>query len=367
MRSLLQFTRDLFEFDPVAKPAMPAAAAVPPDLEQHPKIKKSEQNQPVASVGYTHSDTKNIANAASLPAQSLTEAFLPVNFRHPRANRNARLGDARVAFEFKRGKRRTIGFSVGPDGLVVSAPKWVPLYEVDKAVQEKSGWIVKKLGEVRERHDRLESARIEWRDGTTIPFLGEQVIVVLDPRHAFGGIGAELKGGMMGGLAVGLNGGPLASLSRGGVAGAVLNTDADAAHLTLAGVPRLTLHVALPHHATPEQIRDAVQAWLMRQARRIFTQRLDHFAPTLSVQWRKMSLSSAGTRWGSASANGSIRLNWRLVHFKQTVIDYVVVHELSHLRVMDHSPRFWDTVRSVVPDFALLRGQLKDDSVPRWK
>ena len=253
--------------------------------------------------------------------------------------------DAVVAYEFKRGKRRTIGFSVGPDGLVVSAPKWVPLYEVDKAVLEKATWIVKKLGEVRERHDRLESARIEWRDGTTIPFLGEQVIVVLDPRHAFGGVGAALKGG---------------------VAGAVLNTGADAANLTLAGVPRLTLHVALPHHATPEQIRDAVQAWLMRQARRIFTKRLDHFAPTLSVQWHKMSLSSAGTRWGSASADGSIRLNWRLVHFKQAVIDYVVVHELSHLRVMDHSPRFWDTVRSVVPDYAALRGQLKDESVPRW-
>ena len=250
---------------------------------------------------------------------------------------------------------------------MVSAPKWVPLYEVDKAVQEKAEWIVRKLGEVRERHDRLESARIDWRDGATIPFLGEQVVVVLDPRHAFGGVGAELKGGMTDGFPGGMTGGMLGSLSRGGVAGAVLNAAADAANLTLAGLPRLTLHVALPHHATPEQIRDAVQAWLMRQARRIFTHRLDHFAPTLGVQWRKLSLSSAGTRWGRASADGSIRLNWRLVHFKQAVVDYVVVHELSHLRVMDHSPRFWDTVRGVVPDYAVLRGQLKDESVPRWK
>ena len=339
MRSLLQFTRDLFDFEPAVKPVAPAA---PPARKTG---KKSEPNQAVALVQYTSTATELVVNGGALPAQTLAEALLPANFRHPRANRDARLGDALVAYEFKRGKRRTIGFSVGPDGLVVSAPKWVPLYEVDKAVQEKAAWIVKKLGEVRERHDRLESARIEWRDGTTIPFLGEQVIVVLDPRHAFGGVGAELKGG---------------------VAGAVLNTDADAANLTLAGVPRLTLHVALPHHATPDQIRDAVQAWLMRQARRLFTQRLDHFAPTLGVQWRKVSLSSAGTRWGSASADGSIRLNWRLVHFKQAVIDYVVVHELSHLRVMDHSPRFWDTVRSVVPDYALLRGQLKDESVPRW-
>ena len=104
----------------------------------------------------------------------------------------------------------------------------------------------------------------------------------------------------------------------------------------------------------------------MRQGRRLFTQRLDHFAPQLQVQWRKLALSNAATRWGSAHIDGSIRLNWRLLHFKQAVIDYVVVHELSHLRVMDHSPRFWDTVRAVVPDYAELRKQLKDENTPRW-
>ena len=360
MRSLLQFTLDLFDFEPVLKPA---GVAVPPNPPVGGPSTEKPLNEAFSDVEYREFATDTIAYKQNLPTQLLDQAIAPANFRHPRANRDARLGSARVAYEFKRGKRRTIGFVVGPDGLVVSAPKWVPLYEVDKAVQEKATWIVKKLAEVRARHDRLESARIEWRDGATIPFLGEPVIVVLDPRHAFGGVGAELKGAVTGAATHA----QLGSLPRGGVAGAALNTDADAVNLTRAGVPRLTLHVALPHHASPEQIRDAVQAWLMRQARRIFTQRLDHFAPTLNVQWRKLSLSSAGTRWGSASADGSIRLNWRLVHFKQPVIDYVVVHELSHLRVMDHSPRFWDTVHSVVPDYALLRRQLKDESVPRWK
>ena len=274
----------------------------------------------------------NVANEPSLPTQTLQQALAPATFAHPRASRESLLGGIAVGYEFKRGKRRTIGFSVSSQGLTVSAPKWVPLHEIDKAVVEKSGWIVKKLQETRERHDRLESARIDWKDGCTLAFLGEQVIVVLDPRHAFGGVGAELK----------------SSLD------------------TLPGVTHLTLHVGLPHTATPEQIKDAVQAWLVRQAKRIFTERLIHFAPTLNVQWRKLSLSSAGTRWGSASADGAIRLNWRLIHFKQSVIDYVVVHELSHLRVMDHSPRFWDTVRAVVPDYAALRSQLKDEGAPRW-
>ena len=84
------------------------------------------------------------------------------------------------------------------------------------------------------------------------------------------------------------------------------------------------------------------------------------------MQWTKLTLSSAGTRWGSASSSGSIRLNWRLVHLRLSIIDYVVVHELSHLRVMDHSPRFWDTVASIVPDYAALRGQLKDEPIPQW-
>ena len=270
------------------------------------------------------------------PAEPIGDIMVPANFRHPKANRESRLGDAMVAYEFRRSKRRTIGFSVGPDGLVVSAPKWVALHAVESALLERTDWIIKKLGETRERRDRLESARIEWRDGTQIPFLGEPVIVVLDPRHAFGTAGAELQ------------------------------AEANEKSMTLPGVPYRTLHVALPHSATPGQIRDAVQAWLMRQAKRIFTERMNHFAPLLGVQWRKLSLSSAGTRWGSASASGSIRLNWRLVHFKLTVIDYVVAHELSHLRVMDHSPRFWDTVRTVMPDYAVHRSNLKDEATPRW-
>ncbi|MBC7436113.1 MAG: M48 family metallopeptidase [Bdellovibrionales bacterium] len=312
MQRLLQFTLDLF--DPPPPPFAPA--------------------RPRASTGIPISAPPEL-HTVNPPAQSLDQVLTPAAFRHPRANRQALLGASLVSYEFRRGKRRTIGFVVGPEGLVVSAPKWVPLNEVDSALREKSAWVLRKLDEARQRRARMESARIEWKDGTIIPFLGEQVIVVLDPRHAFDAVGA------------------------------VLNTN-EADNLTLAGVPRLTLHVGLPHNATTQQIRDAVQAWLMRQAKRVFIARLEHFAPILGVQWRTLSLSSAGTRWGSASADGSIRLNWRLIHFRQPVIDYVVAHELSHLRVMDHSPKFWDTVRTVVPDYAELRSQLKDEALPLW-
>jgi len=314
MQRLLQLAFDFFDSTPAPAPAPRESAPKPPRRRKPQDVQPSLQHGP------------------QRPAELLGDVLAAAAFRHPRANREAMLGESLVAFEFKRARRRNIGFLVGPEGLTVSAPKWVPLYEVDAAVQSKSGWIVKKLVEADERMRRIESARIEWQDGATFPYLGETVIVVLDPRHAFDEVGA------------------------------VLHTAGDA----LPGITRHALHVGLPQHALPAQVRDAVQAWLMRQAKRLFTERLDHFAPQLGVTWRKLALSSAGTRWGTAHADGTIRLNWRLVHFRLPVIDYVVAHELSHLRVMDHSPRFWETVGSVVPDYAHLRGQLKDEAIPPW-
>nr|WP_237288646.1 SprT family zinc-dependent metalloprotease [Variovorax sp. PAMC 28711] len=274
---------------------------------------------------------ERVDTPAAAPALPLKDAMTLARFVHPRATREAVLGNARVAYEFTRGKRRTIGFVVGAEGLSVRAPRWVNLRDVDAAVQEKADWIVRKLGETQQRHARLESARIDWKDGVRFPFLGEPVVVRLDPRHGHSGVG-----------------------------GAVLETEA------AEGGEQRTLRLAVAQTAAPEQIRDAAQAWLTRQARRLFIERLDHFAPQLGVQWKKLALSNAATRWGSASSDGSIRLNWRLIHFRLTVIDYVVAHELSHLRVMDHSARFWDTVETVVPDYNTLRKQLKDEAVPRW-
>jgi predicted metal-dependent hydrolase len=250
----------------------------------------------------------------------------PATFVHPRANREALLQGEAVGYEFRRVRRKTIGFSIAAEGLVVSAPRWVGKGEIDAALQEKARWIVKKLQEQDERARKLASQRIDWRDGTSIPFLGETVIVVLDPRST----------------------------------GAVLHTAQD----TLPGVPRLTLHVGLPQQAAAEQIREAVQSWLQRQARRVFEERCRHFARQLGVRWTRLSLSSAATRWGSASAGGAIRLHWRLIHFGLPTIDYVVAHELAHLRVMDHSPRFWDVVRSVIPDVERLRDGLRDEVLP---
>jgi len=264
------------------------------------------------------------------PTVPIASVLAPAVFRHPQAQREIRLREHLVAYALRRARRKSIGFVVGLEGLSVAAPKWVGIGEIESALREKADWILRKLAEQQERQQRLQAAKVDWRDGTGIPFLGETVIIVLDSR---------------------------AGTTK---AGAVLNADAQ----SLPGVPRLTLHIGLPHTATPEQIRDVVQSWLQRQARRVFEERLKHFAQQLNVRYTKLSLSSAQTRWGSAGADGAIRLNWRLIHFAMPSIDYVVAHELAHLREMNHSPRFWDVVRSVMPDFEHVRGTLKDDALP---
>ena len=320
---MLQLLLDLFGDVRQGAAGASGASGAPPAPSD------SEKNRPLALEPPAQAAIQNVA---IVPDIDLAQALPPALFDHPRANRVIRFAHAHVAYELRRGKRRTIGFQVGADGLSVSAPRWTPLGEVEAALRDKERWIVTKLREARDRQARLESARIEWREGAQVPFLGQPVVLVIDPRQRHGRGGAVLVLG-------------------------------DAA---LPGVPAKALHIGLPQTASAEQLRDTVQAWLMRQAKTLFTERLNHFAPQLQVHWRRMALSNAGTRWGSASADGSIRLNWRLIHTKMAVIDYVVAHELSHLRVMDHSPRFWDTVRTVVPDYAQLRRHLQEEPAPQW-
>lgn len=269
-----------------------------------------------------------MSSSSSPPAQALSFAgdAARAAFRHPHAQHEIRLGQALVAYEFKRARRRSIGMVVTVDGLTVRAPKWASWTDIETALRSKERWICAKLVDQRERAQRLAASKIDWKEGAQVPFLGEHVVLVLDPRVS----GAQLKQG----------------------------------EPTLPGIVHQALHLGLPQHASAEQIRDAVQSWLQREARLIFHDRARHFAEQMGVTFQKVSLSSAKTRWGSASADGSIRLHWRLIHFSVAIIDYVVAHELAHLREMNHSAKFWDVVRSVMPEFADMREQLKHVTIP---
>jgi predicted metal-dependent hydrolase len=268
---------------------------------------------------------------ATAVAHLVPDVAAAPNYTHARANRRGLLAGVLVEYELRRShRRRTIGLSVGPEGLTVSAPHWTSQAEIDAALRERARWIATRLHQARERAARLAAARIDWRMGTAVPYLGAPIQLAAGPPtpKTLGDAVLDPPG-------------PDASQPR-------------------------TLHLPLPPDATPAQWRDAAQSWLMRQGRRLFTTRLDYYAPQLGVRWQRLSLSSAQTRWGSASTAGWIRLNWRLIHFGLPVIDYVVVHELAHLREMNHTPRFWAHVEGVLPDHGARRAVLRETVLPQW-
>ncbi|MBY0465168.1 MAG: M48 family metallopeptidase, partial [Burkholderiales bacterium] len=173
-------------------------------------------------------------------------------WQHPQANRQAMLQGREVGFVFRRGQRRTIGFGINALGLTVSAPRWVTLGAVDEALQSKAAWVVRKLAQVGTHHEVMQAAQLVWADGLVLAWLGGAVTVRLGAP--------AVRRGM-----------PLVSHVDG------------------------SLWAALPPTATPEQLRDAVQAWMMRAAHAHFVQRLDHFAPLLGVRWTSLRLSGATT------------------------------------------------------------------------
>ena len=87
------------------------------------------------------------------------------------------------------------------------------------------------------------------------------------------------------------------------------------------------------------------------QALPILQQRCEFYAAMLGVRYKKISISNAISRWGSCSRNGNLRLHWKLTLAPREVMDYVVVHELAHLKELNHSKRFWSIVASILPDY----------------
>jgi predicted metal-dependent hydrolase len=233
----------------------------------------------------------------------------------PKGKRRIQVGNHELDYTLVRSKRRSIGFLIGDDGLRLTAPKWVTIAEIESAIREKQRWIFNKLNERRERSARRLQPQMQWCDGATLPYLGHDITLRIVATQSAG-----------------------------------IAYDAESRELT----------VCLPADASEQQLKDRVQGWLQAEAKRLFAERLPIYAERLQVTYHSFALSSATTQWGSCTAEGKIRLNWRLIHFTLPLVDYVIAHELAHLREMNHSPRFWATVQSIFPEFQEAKKALRD-------
>lgn len=220
-------------------------------------------------------------------------------FRRPEgrdapAARRVILHGRAIPYRFERRRRRTFAIAVDHDGLRVLAPVRAPLREVEAFLQEKAGWITRKLDEWAARG---RPARLLVRTGESLPLFGRTLALEVVP-------------------------GPRAVLLQ--ADRVVVRTDGDAAAL--------------------------LKDWIRARALEAFAARAAEFAARLDLQPPPVALTDARTRWGSCSARGRIRIAWRLAHLEPGLSDYVVAHEVAHLREMNHSRRFWALVETLYPD-----------------
>ncbi len=217
-----------------------------------------------------------------------------------------------IAYHLERRARRTVGLKITTDGLVVHAPKYILEFQLKKLIQEKSNWIVSKLA----ARQRNYVPPIVWQDGETLQFLGNTITlnVVQDNK----------------------------------------NKQAQFNHNRLI--------ITSPEAGNETVIKHKVIQWYKKQALIDFSRRLAIFAAKLGVDTPPLKLSNAQSRWGSCSSRGDIRLNWRLLQAPPSIINYVVCHELAHLKEMNHSAKFWAVVGRIDPDYKTAEKELKVQS-----
>ena len=224
--------------------------------------------------------------------------------------RAALLAGKTIPYTLKRStRRRSIGLRIDDRGLTVSVPLRASEKWLHSVLQDKARWVVEKLDGWQTRKP-VETC---WTDGGTISWLGE----LLTLRVVQSLFAAPVQ-------------------QRGSELWLFFAKDSDAAH-----------------------IEQTVLRWYRQQAEQLFAERVAHYAPLLNVAPHAVKLSAAKTQWGSCTARGTVRLNVQLIKLPLRLIDYVVVHELAHLREMNHSAAFWRVVETVCPDYVRLRRELK--------
>ena len=113
------------------------------------------------------------------------------------------------------------------------------------------------------------------------------------------------------------------------------------------------------YQAERYEITDRQRAEGIQKAKDIFPKRVAYFADRMGVAYGRITIREQKTRWGSCSGAGNLNFNWKLIFTGPDQLEYVVVHELAHLKQMNHSPAFWREVEAVLPDYRERRKKLK--------
>lgn len=203
-------------------------------------------------------------------------------------------GNTIIPFSLCRKDLKRVAITVHEDGSVsVTAPHEAPEEKVFETVRRRADWILGKQELVRQRSK--PGSEKEWVSGEGITYLGRTY------RLKIQGSEVALKAGVL--------------------------------------------------HAPKEKTQEAVTTWFKDRALKKYEERLKQWAPRLPVTHTNLILGDQKGRWGSCDKHGVLRINWRAIIAPLRIVDYILVHELSHLKHPDHSQHFWKLVISVMPDY----------------
>ena len=231
--------------------------------------------------------------------------------------------DNQIPYVLKRSSaRRTLTICIDEEGeLSVSVPMRTPDKEIKAFLFEKENWIVDKIKESKTRHSKIEERKFE--DGYEFLYLGEKF--------------------------------PLKTL-LGDVKRVKVEFLNDAWYLTLP--------IGLKGKEKQKRIRTALVKWYRKQAEEIIGGRLLHFARIIGVEPEKIAVRTQKRLWGICHHTAkTIHINWQIILAPMAVVDYVVIHELCHLIVPNHSKRFWNQVARYMPEYELHERWLKEHAV----
>ena len=216
-----------------------------------------------------------------------------------------------VPYRIRRSNRaRHARILVDADGVEVVVPTRFPLRNVEPFVEEKRPWIERTLRRMRESEESFPPARL--CDGGEVPYLGERLALTIrvEPRRA-------------------------------------------RAHVARRGSELIV-------RLGPETpLRPALEAWYRRRARVEVAPRLDEAVRRAGGSYTSLQIRGQRTRWASCSTSGAMSFNWRLLLAPAEILDYVVDHEVAHLTVQDHSPRFWRLLEARCPEWRVHEAWLR--------
>lgn len=208
--------------------------------------------------------------------------------------------------EVIRTRRRTAAINVREGKVYVRVPLRFPEAAVREFLDIKSGWVIDKLTQQRQVQ---RANRRAFVTGERFTYLGDDCRLVVMPGESDD---TALEDGQL----------------------------------------RVTYTGNLPDQ---NDIRERLIQWYRKRAAEVLSARADLFTPAVGAAPVKITIRTCKSRWGSCSAAGRVMFNWKIIMAPQSVIDYLVVHELCHLLEPNHSARFWEQVGKVLPDYRVQR------------